>query len=144
MTLDLKELIKKHQATTVFIDDLDSMLGENFQLANKERNELIRSLKILTTEFEVRLILNVTVSKKVEYRGGEKIPDLRDFTWSRSLVNAADQVFIFYRPFYYGITQDEFGNSTSELIQLQCLKNLNGIEELINLDNKTEKILPVY
>ncbi len=120
---DISELMASKSVDTVVIDDLDSMLGEYFDLEIRHRDMLLQKLQALTRVNNTRIILNVTVSQKVEYRNDSKKPMLRDFTWSRNLMGIADQVYTIYRPEYYLLVEDENGKSTSGRIDIDLIKD---------------------
>jgi len=139
---DFASIMSNTGSNTVVVDDLDSMLGENFDLEIQHRERFLHELQILAELKKVRIILNVTVSKKVEYRGGDKRPMLRDFTWSRNISELANQIYTVYRPEYYAITVDENGESTYGRIELELIKDKDCKEVKYLLLNHNERIIP--
>lgn len=135
----LKELIDKIRPSTIVIDDLDCMLGDDREI-REEGDELISKLHQLCTQLSVRIILNVTISDKVEYRGGDKRPCLRDFTWSRNLMHEADEIYTLYRPEYYGMTQDENGEPLEGIMEIEMVKEKQCREKTYRISHEKEQI----
>jgi hypothetical protein len=70
---ELEDLVLKEGASTIFIDNLDDLLGENFELSHHEKSVFVEQLDALVQKYGFRLILIVTVSKKTEWRGGDRV-----------------------------------------------------------------------
>jgi len=130
--------IKKLDA--IYIDYLQLIKHTVGQGRSKENevSEISRELKLLAKELEVPIICLSQLSRAVENRGGEKIPMLSDLRDSGSIEQDADIVTFLYRPEYYGITEDENGNSTLGKALLMFAKNRNGATKTIALDFKAE------
>lgn len=84
-----------------------------------------RSLKNLAKELNVPVIALSQLSRAVELRA-DKRPLLSDLRESGSIEMDADIVSFLYRPEYYGIMQDENGNSTSGMAMFIIAKHRNG------------------
>lgn len=84
-----------------------------------------RSLKNMAKELKVPVIALSQLSRAVELRQ-DKRPMLSDLRESGSIEMDADVVSFLYRPEYYGIMQDEKGNSTSGLAMFIIAKHRNG------------------
>ncbi|MEQ8878897.1 MAG: hypothetical protein RLQ12_04650 [Cyclobacteriaceae bacterium] len=138
----LQETIAKSNPKTIVIDDLDSMLGENYGLGLPLREELITGLWEIAINANIRIILNVSLSAKIERRGDDHYPKLRDFTWCRGLVYTATEVYTLYRPEYYGMTQDEYGNSLSGQMEISRVKAQNCVETKYLIACDKEHIIP--
>ena len=96
---------------------------------NREREvaEMSRNLKILAKDIGVPIILLAQLSRAVETRPGTmKRPILSDLRESGSIEQDADIVIFPYRPAYYGITEDDAGNSLEGIIIINIAKNRNG------------------
>lgn len=76
-------------------------------------------LKQMASLLDIPVIALSQLSRAVETRGGSKRPQLSDLRESGALEQDADGVAFVYRPEYYGITEDENGNS------------LRGVTEII-------------
>jgi len=109
--------------SVIFIDDLDTFLGEA-KIDGREKKDVVSTFAKLAIDYSVIVVLNTVVSRNVELRGGDKRPRIRDFNWSRNLVGLANQVFVLYRPGYYGITESEDGECTLARSEIYNLKGL--------------------
>lgn len=140
----LKLLLQRDHITVLFIDDLNNFISEEHANDNYIKDSIISQLKKLSEELNIKIIVNLSLSNTVEHRSGDKRPMIRDFRWSRRMINDCNQIFALYRPAYYGIVENENGDSALSQIDVQCLKN--SLEDTFNLvlDNKEEKILPVH
>ena len=116
----------------VVIDYLQLMTGKDNQNRNEELDYISRQLKSLAKEFKVPIIALSQLSRMVEQRAS-KIPMLSDLRESGGIEANADIVAFIYRESYYGIMQDEFGNSTANKAQLIIAKHRNGSCDTVNL-----------
>ena len=66
------------------------------------------------------------LSRAVETRGGAKRPQLSDLRESGSLEQDADLVAFLYRAEYYGILEDENGQSMKGISEFIVAKHRNG------------------
>jgi len=68
------------------------------------------------------------LSRAVETRGrgGDKRPQLSDLRESGLIEQDADMVQFIHRPEYYGLTEDEEGNSTTGTTNIIIAKYRNG------------------
>jgi hypothetical protein len=126
-TRTLDEFVVDSGTCMLIIDDLDSLLGET-DLDAPSRNKLIEEFRGLANERNICIILNVIVSDKLDFSSAGKRPSLRHFTWSRNLLDAADQIYSLYRPAHYCIVQDEEGYSTKGKLYIDLLKD-RALEE---------------
>lgn len=112
--------------------------GSKASSRNEVVSEISRALKLLAKELEIPLIALSQLSRSVESRGGDKRPQLSDLRDSGSIEQDADAVLFIYRPEYYGIPEDEEGNSTSGLTEVIFAKHRSGPLGTINLGYKKE------
>lgn len=114
----------------VIIDYLQLMsgAGESNKGMNREQevSGISRALKGLAKELEVPVIALSQLSRAVETRGGDKRPQLSDLRESGSIEQDADMVMFLYRPEYYGIEEDEQGNSLKGTATVIVGKNRHG------------------
>jgi replicative DNA helicase len=114
-----------------FIDYIQLMTNDD--KTNKGQNreqdvsQLSRGLKNLSGDAECPVIAFAQLSRAVEIRGGNKIPQLSDLRESGSLEQDADIVGFLYRPEYYDIVEDENGESTKDLAQIIFKKHRGGV-----------------
>lgn len=122
---------RKGQCDMIVIDYLqliESPKNSNANFKNRERevSEMSRGLKLLAKELKVPVILLAQLSRAVETRHGNKRPQLSDLRESGAIEQDADMVIFPYRPEYYGITEDDAGNSLKGVMILGLAKNRNG------------------
>ncbi len=99
----------------------------------QEIGTISRSLKAIAKELNIPVIALSQLSRKVEERGGVKRPILSDLRESGSIEQDADMVIFLNRPEYYGLVQDEEGNSTKDLAEVIIAKHRNGSIEDVKL-----------
>ncbi len=122
----------------VIIDYLQLMSGGNPNApkgGNREQEiaYISRSLKQMAKELEVPVIALSQLSRDVEKRGSDKTPQLSDLRESGSLEQDADMVIFLYRPEYYGINEDENGNSLQGVGKVIISKHRAGSTGTIDL-----------
>ena len=124
-----RRLKSKHNLQLIVIDYLQ-LMSSDFSKGGHNREQEIasisRSLKNLAKELDITVIALSQLSRAVETRGGTKRPQLSDLRESGSIEQDADLVLFLYRPEYYGLTEDELGNSTQGLAELIIAKHRNG------------------
>jgi len=102
------------------------MSGESKgQNREQEISTISRNLKGLAKELNVPVISLSQLSRKVEERS-DKGPQLSDLRESGAIEQDADMVMFIYRSEYYGITEDESGQSTIGLADIIVAKHRNG------------------
>jgi replicative DNA helicase len=92
----------------------------------QEISQISRSLKSIAKELDVPIIALSQLSRAVEVRGGLKRPQLSDLRESGAIEQDADLVLFLWRPEYYGIDQDNEGNSLQGLAEVNVAKHRNG------------------
>jgi replicative DNA helicase len=120
----------------IIIDYLQLMTtGEGVRGGNREQeiSTISRALKSIAKELDVPIIALSQLSRNVESRGGIKKPQLSDLRDSGAIEQDADMVLFIYRPEYYNITQDEDGNSTLGMAEINIAKHRNGALKDIQL-----------
>lgn len=132
-----RRLKAQHDIQMIVIDYLQLMSGDSGGkgMGNREQEiaNISRSLKQLAKELDVPVIALSQLSRAVETRGGDKKPQLSDLRESGSIEQDADMVMFIYRPDYYGITQDEAGNSVAGIGELIIAKNRAGSLDTVQL-----------
>lgn len=120
----------KHNIQMVAIDYLQLIQGEEMSRKQYTREQEVaqisRGLKALAKELGIPVIAASQLSRAVETRGGEKLPQLADLRDSGSIEQDVDVAMFLYRPEYYGITQDREGVSTQGQARVIIAKNRNG------------------
>jgi replicative DNA helicase len=123
-----RRLKAQHDIQMVIIDYLQLMTAGGDGKGNREQeiSNISRSLKGIAKELDIPIIALSQLSRAVETRGGNKRPQLSDLRESGAIEQDADMVLFIYRPEYYGITEDEKGNSTAGIAELMIAKHRNG------------------
>jgi len=132
-----RRLKAQHDIQCIIIDYLQLMSGDSGGKSGGNREQEVaqisRALKGLAKELNVPVIALSQLSRAVETRGGDKRPQLSDLRESGSIEQDADMVIFLYRPEYYGITQDENGNPTTNMGEVIIAKHRNGSLENVPL-----------
>jgi replicative DNA helicase len=136
-----RRLKQQHNIQMVIIDYLQLMSGGSIDGSkgpggNREQEigTISRALKRIAKELSIPVIALSQLNRSVETRGGDKTPQLSDLRESGSIEQDADMVLFIYRPEYYGLTQDEDGNSMQGVAKVKIAKHRNG--ELKEVDLK--------
>lgn len=121
----LIKYITEHKVQICWIDYLQLMDGEG---NNREQiiSKISRALKKMAKDFQIPIVALAQLSRNVEQRGGDKIPQLSDLRESGSLEQDADMVIFNYRPEYYKIEQDEQGHDVKNKIMFRIGKHRDG------------------
>jgi replicative DNA helicase len=132
-----RRLKSKHNIGLIIIDYLQLMTGGgDNKNSNREQeiSTISRNLKGLAKELQVPIIALSQLSRDVEKRkDGAKIPMLSDLRESGAIEQDADMVMFLYRPEYYDISANEFGESNKGETHVRIAKHRNGSLENIKL-----------
>ncbi|MFB0923824.1 MAG: DnaB-like helicase C-terminal domain-containing protein, partial [Vicingaceae bacterium] len=107
--------------------------GDNKGNREQEISMISRSLKSIAKELSIPVLALSQLSRAVETRGGDKRPQLSDLRESGSIEQDADMVQFIHRAEYYGLTEDEDGNSTQGMATIIIAKHRNGSVEDVKL-----------
>jgi replicative DNA helicase len=114
----------------VIVDYLQLMHGKaDGKGGNREQEigSISRALKSVAKELNIPVIALSQLSRAVESRpAASKRPQLSDLRESGSIEQDADMVLFLYRPEYYGLLEDEAGNSTAGIAEVIIAKHRNG------------------
>ncbi|MES2589025.1 MAG: replicative DNA helicase [Bacteroidota bacterium] len=120
----------------IIIDYLQLMsAGGSKGSGNREQeiSTISRSIKEIAKELNVPIIALSQLSRSVETRGGDKKPMLSDLRESGAIEQDADIVSFIYRPEYYGLHQNENGESNEGIAEIIVAKHRNGALESVRL-----------
>lgn len=133
LKVQLEAAIAEKGVQFLFIDKIQGVYSEQHSRnRDQEVGNIIKELKILAVEKQVSIVVSSSLNRSVESREG-KIPRLSDLRDSGSLEDIADTVLFLHRPEYYGITEDEEGNSLRGVAELLYAKNRKGNAENMQL-----------
>jgi replicative DNA helicase len=112
----------------IFVDYLQLMKGDKDHNGTREQeiSSISRNLKGLAKELKIPVIALSQLSRSVETRGGDKRPQLSDLRESGAIEQDADNVAFLYRPDYYGIKEDDNGESTEGRVEYLIRKQRHG------------------
>lgn len=132
-----RRLKSQHDIQMIVIDYLqlmnNSTNGKQSGTREQEIAAISRGLKNLAKELDIPVIALSQLSRSIDNRGGDKRPVLSDLRESGSIEQDADAVMFLYRPEYYGITEDEAGNSLFGIGEVIIAKNRSGTLSTISL-----------
>ena len=131
-----RRLVAEKKIEMIIIDYLQLMAaGVDSRSGNREQeiSAISRSLKSIAKELNIPIIALSQLSRAVESRGGNKKPQLSDLRESGAIEQDADMVIFIYRPEYYGLTEDENNQPTSNVAEIIVAKNRNGATKNVNL-----------
>lgn len=132
-----RRLKAQNDVQLIVVDYLQLMSGDTKggMSGNREQeiSSISRALKKIAKELNVPVIALSQLSRAVETRGGDKRPQLSDLRESGAIEQDADIVMFLYRPEYYGITEDEEGQSTAGVGEVIIAKHRNGSLENVKL-----------
>lgn len=125
----------------IVIDYLQLMTTGQSSQGNREQEvaTISRTLKAIAKELNVPIIALSQLSRQTELRGGNKRPQLSDLRESGAIEQDADIVAFIHRPEYYGMTEDENGQSTAGMAEFILAKHRNGSVGTINLRFRKEQ-----
>lgn len=118
-------------AEIIFIDCLQifaSFKEADYVDYEKQENssqafEIVNQLQEFALRSNVSLVITSQVSMRVEWRGGDKRPQIDDLKWVDYIEDIADTIIFIYRYEYYDLIEDEEGNSTEGRAELIIAKN---------------------
>ena len=126
---------RKEGLDVVIIDYLQLMTSGSDNKGSREQevSNISRALKALAKDMNVPVIALSQLNRSVETRSNDKRPQLSDLRESGAIEQDADIVAFIHRPEYYGIKEDEDGQSTNGLAKIIVAKHRNGAVEDVKL-----------
>lgn len=117
----------KYGTKLIVVDYLQLMTSSEYKgYREQEVSHISKTLKATAKELNVPIIALSQLNRSVESRGGSKRPGLSDLRESGSIEQDADMVLFIHRPEYYGIMENEEGNSTVNIVEILTRKHRNG------------------
>jgi len=129
-----RRLKQKYDVKAVFIDYLQLMTSGGAFSREQEVSTISRQIKSVAMELDIPVIALSQLSRAVETRGGDKKPQLSDLRESGAIEQDADMVAFIHRPEYYGITEDEEGQSLLNKAEIILAKNRHGATDNVRLN----------
>jgi replicative DNA helicase len=122
-----RRLKMQHNIGCVIVDYLQLMTAGSDNRGSREQevSMISRSLKAIAKELDIPVLALSQLNRSVESREGKR-PQLSDLRESGAIEQDADIVLFIHRPEYYGITEDEDGNSLIGVAEIIIAKHRNG------------------
>ncbi len=130
-----RRLKQRHDIQMIIIDYLQLMQADINKGGNREQeiSKISRDLKSLAKELEIPIIALSQLNRGVESRKENKVPQLSDLRESGAIEQDADMVMFLYRPEYYGINNDEMGQSIEGETHIHIAKNRSGQTDTVKV-----------
>jgi len=111
----------------IVIDYLQLIHGPTkIENRQQEISFISRSLKALAKDLDVPVLALSQLSRAPLQRGRDKRPMLSDLRESGAIEQDADMVIFIHRPEFYGVTEDDEGNSLEGIAEIIIGKQRNG------------------
>ena len=125
-----RRLVSNAGVKLIIVDYLQLMTGppELRGMREQEVSNISRSLKAIAKELSIPVIALSQLSRDVEKRGGNKIPQLSDLRESGAIEQDADILMFIHRPDYYG-TEEE--GAVPGQAQIIIAKHRNGSTDVV-------------
>jgi replicative DNA helicase len=129
-----RRLKQQHDIGVVFIDYLQLMQPPPANNREQEVAQISRALKGLARELNVPVVALSQLSRAVEQRGGDKIPQLADLRDSGAIEQDADLVmFIHRKKQYHSGREEDEGEPVDNIAEIIIRKQRNGPTGTIKL-----------
>jgi replicative DNA helicase len=134
-----RRLKMQHDVQVVIVDYLQLMTAGTDGRGSREQevSTISRSLKAIAKELDIPILALSQLNRSVESREGKR-PQLSDLRESGAIEQDADIVMFIHRPEYFGITEDESGNSLLGVAEIIIAKHRNGATADVHLAFKKE------
>jgi replicative DNA helicase len=136
-----RRLKMQHNIGVVIVDYLQLMTAGDASRGSREQevSMISRSLKAIAKELDIPILALSQLNRSVESREGKR-PQLSDLRESGAIEQDADLVLFIHRPEYYGITEDENGNSLIGVAEIIIAKHRNGSVGDVQLAFKKQNV----
>ncbi len=121
--------IEENGIKIIMVDYIQMMTSgkfRNYRERELEISYISREIKNIAKEHNICFIVTSQLNRSVETRSGGRRPILSDLRESGAIEQDADKVIFIHRPEYYGMNQDDDGNSLEGIIEIIMSKNKNG------------------
>jgi len=134
-----RRLKMQHDINIIIVDYLQLMTAGSDMRGSREQevSTISRSLKAIAKELNVPIIALSQLNRSVESREGRR-PQLSDLRESGAIEQDADIVTFIHRPEYFGLTEDESGNSLLGVAEIIIAKHRNGATADVHLRFRKE------
>ncbi len=134
-----RRLKMQYDIQIIIVDYLQLMTAGTDTRGSREQevSMISRSLKAIAKELDVPIIALSQLNRSVESREGKR-PQLSDLRESGAIEQDADIVTFIHRPEYFGMTEDDSGNSLLGVAEIIIAKHRNGATADVHLRFKKE------
>ena len=122
---DFEGVVNKEKPEIVLIDFLELMTA-GMAKTRKNLDAVVMAIKRIARENGIVIIALSQLRKNLVNRYGDCKPQLADLLGNGIIEESASKVFLLYRPEYYDITEDCYGNSVVGLIEANMVLNKYG------------------
>lgn len=119
---EISELVYRTSTNTIIIDGLHDLFGNRPEKEISCKKQFLAELEHLAKMNKLQIILRTTATD-IDESNHWNVPGIRNFTWSRNLIDAAEQIFAIRRPAYYDELIDDDGNSTLGKFEIHLIKS---------------------
>jgi replicative DNA helicase len=122
-----RRLKMQYNIGIIVVDYLQLMTAGGDIRGNREQevSMISRNLKAIAKEIDVPIVALSQLNRSVESREGKR-PQLSDLRESGAIEQDADMVMFIHRPEYYGMMNDQDGNSLKGIAEIIIAKHRNG------------------
>jgi len=122
---DFEGVVNKEKPEIVLIDFLELMTAGEVK-KRKNLDAVVKAIKRIARENGIIIIALSQLRKNLVNRYGNCKPQLEDLPGNGIIEESASKVILLYRPEYYDITEDYYGNSVVGLIEANMVLNKYG------------------
>ena len=122
---NLEGVVNKEKPEIVLIDFLELMTAGDVK-KRKDLDAVVKVIKRIARENGIVIIALSQLRKNLVNRHGDCKPQLEDLPGNGIIEESASKVILLYRPEYYDITEDCYGNSVVGLMEANMILNKYG------------------
>ena len=128
---DFEGVVNKEKPEIVLIDFLELMTAGDVK-KRKDLDAVVKAIKRIARENGIIIIALSQLRKNLVNRNGDCKPQLEDLPGNGIIEESASKVILLYRPEYYDITEDCYGNSVVGLMEANMVLNKYGKPSVFN------------
>ena len=128
---DFEGIVNEEKPEIVIIDFLELMTASEVK-KRKDLDAVVKAMKRIARENGIVIIALNQLRKNLLNRHGDCKPQLEDLTGNGIIEESASKVILLYRPEYYDITEDCYGNSVVGLMEANMVLNKYGKPSVFN------------
>ena len=128
---DFEGIVNEEKPEIVIIDFLELMNAGEVK-KRKDLDAVVKAMKRIARENGIVIIALNQLRKNLLNRHGDCKPQLEDLPGNGIIEELASKVILLYRPEYYDITEDCYGNSVVGLMEANMVLNKYGKPSVFN------------